>query len=147
MRPSLRNLLITLVFVVLAAGAGAWLCARYVVSHHAAGPSLHEMVHDKLDLTPDQTRRLAVIEARYAADRRRLEGNIRAANRELAVAIQKGRKDSPEVDAAIDHLHLAMGDLQKATIGHVFDMRAVLTPEQTRTFDAEILAALTEEDR
>jgi Spy/CpxP family protein refolding chaperone len=147
MKPSLRSLLVTVVLAAIAAGGGAWLCARYVVSHHAARPSLHEMVHDKLDLTAEQERRLAAIETRYAVDRRRLEGDIRAANRELALAIRKGHKDSPEVEAAIDHLHLAMGALQKATIAHVFDMRAVLTPAQTRTFDAEILAALTEEDR
>lgn len=147
MRPGLRNLLLTIVLVVIAAGAGAWVCARYVVSRHSGGPSLHEMVHKKLDLTPDQSRRLDVIEESYARDRKRLEDDVRAANRELAVAIQKGHKDSPEVEAAIDHLHIAMGALQKATIAHVFDMRAVLTPDQAKTFDAEIVAALTKEDR
>ena len=147
MKSSLRNLLITVVLVILAAGAGAAICARYVVTHHTRGPSLHEMVHEKLDLTADQKRRLDVIEARYAGDRKRLESDIRAANRELAVAIRNGHKDSPEVEAAIDHLHMAMGALQKATIAHVFDMRAVLTPAQARIFDAEILAALTEEER
>ncbi|MBX3478803.1 MAG: periplasmic heavy metal sensor [Caulobacter sp.] len=147
MKPGLRNLLLTIVLVVIAAGAGAWICARYVVSHHNQRPSLHDMVHENLDLTPDQSRRLEVIEKSYAVERKRLEGEIRSANRELAVAIQKGEKDSPELNAAIDHLHMAMGALQKATIAHVFDMRAVLTPEQAKTFDAEIVSALTDEGR
>ena len=42
---------------------------------------------------------------------------------------------------------MAMGALQKATVAHVFDMRAVLTPQQARAFDAEVIAALTQEDR
>ena len=147
MKPGLRNLLITVVLAVLAAGAGASLCAYYVISHQTAGPSLHDMVHRDLDLTPEQTRKLDAIEEDYAAQRKLLEADVRAANRELADAIREGHKDSPKVEAAIDHLHMAMGALQKATIAHVFDMRAVLTPQQARAFDAEVIAALTQEDR
>ena len=147
MKPGLRNLLITVVLAVLAAGAGASLCAYYVISHQTAGPSLHDMVHRDLDLTPEQTRKLDAIEEDYAAQRKLLEADVRAANRELADAIREGHKDSPKVEAAIDHLHMAMGALQKATIAHVFDMRAVLTPRQARAFDAEVIAALTQEDR
>lgn len=147
MKAASRNLAITVVLVVIAAAAGAALCARFVVNHHARSPSLHEVVHRKLDLTAEQRRRLDAIEARYATDRRRLEDEVRAANRELALAIRNGHRDSPEVEAAIDHLHHAMGALQKATISHVFEMRAVLTPDQVRVFDAEVVAALTEDGR
>ena len=105
------------------------------------------MVHRDLDLTPEQTRRLDAIEEKYAVERKVLEADVRAANRELAAAIRQGHKESPEVEAAIDHLHMAMGELQKATVAHVFDMRAVLSPQQARTFDAEVIAALTQDDR
>ena len=147
MKPGFRNLLITVVLAVLAAGGGASACAYYVISHQTAGPSLHDMVHRDLKLTPEQSRKLDAIEENYALERKGLEADIRAANRELAAAIREGHKDSPQVEAAIDHLHMAMGALQKATIAHVFDMRAVLTPQQAKTFDAEVIAALTEEDR
>lgn len=147
MKPGLRNLLITAGLAILAAGGGAWVCARYVIGRQAAGPSLHDMVHRDLDLTAEQSRRLDAIEERYAVERGALEADVRAANRELADAIRDGHEDSPKVEPAIDHLHMAMGALQKATIAHVFDMRAVLTPKQARTFDAEIAAALTQEDR
>jgi Spy/CpxP family protein refolding chaperone len=147
MKPGLRNLLITIGLAVLAAGGGASLCAYYVISHQTGGPSLHDMVHRDLDLTPEQTRKLDAIEEKYAAERKLLEADVRAANRELAEAIREGHKDSPKVEAAIDHLHMAMGALQKATIAHVFDMRAVLTPQQAKAFDAEVIAALTQEDR
>ncbi len=147
MKPGLRNLLITVILAALAAGGGASLCAYYVISHQTAGPSLHDMVHRDLDLTPEQTRRLDAIEEKYAVERKVLEADVRAANRELAAAIRQGHKESPEVEAAIDHLHMAMGELQKATVAHVFDMRAVLSPQQARTFDAEVIAALTQDDR
>lgn len=146
MTSGLRHILITVVLAALAAAGGAWLCAKYVV-HQATPPSLHDMVHRDLDLSADQERRLEAIEARYAVERKRLEGDVRAANRELATAIGTGDARSPELDAAVDHLHHAMGALQKATIAHVFDMRAVLTPAQAKTFDAEVVAALTEEGR
>lgn len=147
MKPGLRNLLVTVTLAILAAGGGAWLSARYVVSRSAAGPSLHDMVHRDLDLTAQQSRRLDIIEQTYAAERRALEAEVRTANRELAAAIKDGHRDSPKVEAAVDHLHHAMGALQKATIAHVFDMRAVLTPDQARAFDAEVFAALTQEGR
>ncbi len=147
MKPGLRNLLITLTLAILAAGGGAWLSARYVISRNASGPSLHDMVHRDLDLTAEQSRRLDVIEQAYAAERGALEADVRKANHELADAIRDGHRDSPRVEAAVDHLHHAMGALQKATIAHVFDMRAVLTPEQARAFDAEVFAALTQEGR
>lgn len=146
MKTGLRQILITVALAVVAAAGGAWLCARYVV-HQSAPPSLHEMVHRNLDLTDLQERRLEAIEARYSVEKRRLEADMRAANRELAVAISTGDNNSPKLNAAVDHLHLAMGALQKATITHVFEMRAVLTPEQAKTFDAEVVAALTEEGR
>lgn len=147
MKPGLRNLLVTVTLALLAAGGGAWLSARYVISRNAAGPSLHDMVHRDLDLTAEQSRRLDVIEQAYATERRALEADVRTANHELADAIRDGHRDSPKVEAAIDHLHHAMGALQKATIAHVFDMRAVLSPDQARAFDAEVIAALTQEGR
>lgn len=147
MTPALRNLVLTVVLAAFAGAAGAWICARYVISHHAAGASLHDVVHRDLGLSADQERRLEVIEKDYAGRRATLEADIRAANRELAVAIAQGRADSPAVDAAVDHVHMAMGALQKATIAHVFEMRAVLTPEQTKRFDRAVVSALTDEDR
>ncbi|MCY1561279.1 Nickel and cobalt resistance protein CnrR [compost metagenome] len=104
-------------------------------------------MHRKLNLSAEQDVRLDQIEARFAARRPALEGDVRAANRELAQAIAASKGDSPEVRAAVDHFHDAMGALQKATIAHVFEMRSVLTREQARVFDAEIAGALTQESR
>jgi hypothetical protein len=40
-----------------------------------------------------------------------------------------------------------MGDLQKATVRHVFDMREILDPDQQLQFDRKVSAALTRDPR
>jgi hypothetical protein len=45
----------------------------------------------------------------------------------------------------VDHFHAAMGDLQKATITHVFEMRSVLTPAQAEVFDAAVVDGLRDD--
>lgn len=141
-----KSILITVVLAALASVAGAWLGAGWMMKQHET-PGLHEIVHRKLDLSAGQDAQLDQIEARFAARRPALEAEVRAANRELAEAIAASKGDSAEVRAAVDHFHDAMGALQKATIAHVFEMRAVLTPDQARVFDKEIAGALTQESR
>lgn len=138
-----RVVLAALALVTAAAAAGfggAWLYNR--IAAPPAVESLHDRLHRTLELTAEQDRRLHVIEAAFAGEKQRLEAEMRAANRELAEAISAGKAYTPQVQAAVDHFHLAMGALQKATVEHVFEMRAILTPEQQIRFDAEVRAAL-----
>ena len=44
-------------------------------------------------------------------------------------------------------VHGQMGELQKATVQHVFDMREILEPEQQRLFDRKVSEALTSNSR
>ncbi|HET6969855.1 MAG TPA: heavy metal resistance protein, partial [Phenylobacterium sp.] len=68
-----RSLLLTILLSALAAGVGAFAGARYVVArmHHA--PPLHQVIHDKLDLTADQKHRIEGLEQTYAVRRKALE--------------------------------------------------------------------------
>ncbi|WP_292229676.1 periplasmic heavy metal sensor [Brevundimonas sp.] len=137
-----KSIVITALLAALASGAATWASATWMMRERQP-PSLHAVVHQKLKLDAAQEQRLAVIEARFAERRPLLEAEVRAANRELAAAIASSGGDTPEVQAAVDHFHVAMGDLQKATIAHVFEMRAVLNPEQARVFDAAVVSALS----
>ena len=139
-----RSIAITAALAAIASGAGTWASTAWLMKQHEA-PSLHSIVHDQLDLTADQETRLEVIEARFASQRVALEADVRAANRELADAIAASEGDSPQVQAAVDHFHVAMGDLQKATIAHVFEMRSVLTPQQAQVFDRQVVGALLQD--
>ncbi|WP_439478336.1 Spy/CpxP family protein refolding chaperone [Brevundimonas sp.] len=136
-----KSIVITGVLAALASGAATWASATWTMRERQP-TSLHSVVHEKLDLSAEQDRRLDAIEARFAARRPALEAEVRAGNRELAAAIAASDGDSPQVQAAVDHFHAAMGDLQKATITHVFEMRSVLTPAQAEVFDAAVVDAL-----
>jgi len=137
-----RGLILTLVLTLFAAVGGTWIGARYIYAQQHQ-PSLHEFVHEELKLNADQQTRLAALEQDFAVRRRAREAELRAANAELARAIQARHEYSPEVQAAVERFHDAMGELQKETILHVLAMRAVLTPEQALLFDQTVQRSLT----
>ncbi|WP_292050864.1 MULTISPECIES: Spy/CpxP family protein refolding chaperone [unclassified Brevundimonas] len=139
-----KSILLTVVLAAVASGGGAWLGASWMMKRDQP-LGVHDIVHQKLNLSAEQNARLDDIEARFSVRRQALEAQVRQANRELAAAISASKGDTPEVYAAVDHFHDAMGGLQKATIAHVFEMRSVLTDEQARIFDREIAGALTQE--
>ena len=139
-----KSIVITAVLAALASGAATWASATWVMRERQP-PSLHSVVHEQLNLSAEQDRRLDAIEARFAARRPALEAEVRVANRELAAAIAASDGDTPQVQAAVDHFHAAMGDLQKATITHVFEMRSVLTPAQADVFDAAVVDGLRDD--
>ncbi|MFN7619338.1 MAG: Spy/CpxP family protein refolding chaperone [bacterium] len=139
-----KSIVITAVLAALASGAATWASATWVMRERQP-PSLHSVVHEQLNLSAEQDRRLDAIEARFAARRPALEAEVRVANRELAAAIAASDGDSPQVQAAVDHFHAAMGDLQKATITHVFEMRSVLTPAQAEVFDEAVVDSLRDD--
>ena len=139
-----KSIVITAVLAALASGAATWASATWVMRERQP-PSLHSVVHEQLNLSAEQDRRLDAIEARFAARRPALEAEVRVANRELAAAIAASDGDTPQVQAAVDHFHVAMGDLQKATITHVFEMRSVLTPAQADVFDAAVVDGLRDD--
>ncbi len=107
--------------------------------------TLHDFVHEELDLDASQRERLEQLEARFTVERNELENSLRAANARLAVAMDEEHEYGPKVAAAIDDVHGRMGDLQKATVGHVFAMRALLKPEQKARFDRQVSLSLTGE--
>ncbi|MCP2678891.1 periplasmic heavy metal sensor [Maricaulaceae bacterium NA33B04] len=134
------------VVLALAAGAlGAW-CVTHYFAPAERGPSLHQMVHEELNLSPQQAAAIEDIEARYQQRRRALEGDMQAANARLAAAIDADKAYTGDVQASIDDFHGAMGDLQRETIVFVLEMRETLTPEQQARFDQTITASLTQPD-
>jgi Spy/CpxP family protein refolding chaperone len=144
---SWRGLAITAAVAFLAGVGGVWVGIIGMHALHHARPGLHEVVHERLNLTQEQTARIEVIEAEFAMRRRILELEMQAANAELATAIREERGYGPRVTAAVERFHHAMGELQSDTIQHVFAMREVLTPEQQAIFDTTVVDALTTEQQ
>jgi Spy/CpxP family protein refolding chaperone len=141
-----KSIAVTVALAAVASGVGAWAGASWVLNKQAS-PSLHEIVHKGLDLSPEQRRKIDAIEARFAERRLTLEERVQAANRELAEAITVSNGDSRAVQPAVDHFHDAMGDLQQATIAHIFEMRSVMTDAQARRFDRSMVEALSADAR
>lgn len=131
-----------LVITIVAAGFAGWAGVEYGMRQASATGDLDATLHRDLDLTPDQDRRLDTLEARFAADRARLQAEMRQANADLARSIVTTHSYGPDTQRAIERFHRAMGTLQEDTVRHILAMRAVLTPGQQQRFDQTIAKAL-----
>lgn len=143
MTPAQRAILISVVVAFLAGLGGVGL--GKLLFEQRRPPSLHEVVHHHLQLTPAQEGEIEILERDFAARRSALELEMRAANAELAAAMREEHQYGPRVTAAVERFHHAMGELQSRTLQHVFAMREVLTPEQRLRFDNIVATALTDE--
>jgi Spy/CpxP family protein refolding chaperone len=142
--PRLRGFIITAILALVAGFAGVGL-GKMVFDREERPPTLHEVIHNELHLTPTQTRQIEAMETDFRVRRQALEMEMRAANAELAAAIREEHGYGPRVTAAVERFHRAMGQLQTEMIQHVFAMRDVLTPAQKETFDNTVVSALTAE--
>lgn len=132
-----------IVCTAIAAAVGGWLGVRYGLRSVDTEQRLDQMLHKELHLSSEQERRIASLEASFAARRGVLEGQMRAANRDLAQAISVRHSYDVAARQAMDRLHAAMMELQEASIEHVLAMRAVLTPAQAEQFDRTVNQVLT----
>ena len=123
--------LVLLALVAAIAGAACWSTARYLNrTVHAERGDAHAWIHTQLGITVEQDRALGPIEQRYAEERKHYGEMLRLANAELGKAILEDRSDSERVKAAVAEIHHAQGELQNATLQHIFEMKSVLTPQQ-----------------
>jgi len=108
---------------------------------------LHALLHNGLDLDSTQHAKLEALEKQFAIRKQALELEMRADNAKLAAAIENEHGYGTEVAAAVDKSHMAMGELQKETLEHIFAMRALLRPDQVAKFDAAVVKALTADQK
>ncbi|HVU15459.1 MAG TPA: periplasmic heavy metal sensor [Candidatus Didemnitutus sp.] len=116
--------------VIAVAAVSSFCTLRWAAARPPATLDAHAWLHRELDLTEAQHAALEPVESRFAAKQLDLSAGLRAANHELAQAMGEDRAYTPRVAAAVETIHHRMGDLQKASIEHVFEMRAVLNPDQ-----------------
>jgi Spy/CpxP family protein refolding chaperone len=142
-----RRMLFVALVAFVAALAGVFAGRTLFPVQPAAGVDLHEVLHDHLNLDESQKARLGILERRFAVRRRALELELRADNARLAAAIEAEHGNGPQVAAAVDRSHQAMGELQKETLAHIFAMRQLLHPDQAAKFDSAVAQALTDDGR
>lgn len=145
MKISNFQIIAAILLAAVAGSIGAIAAGKWNQSASEGG--LHAFVHKELQLTETQETRLGAVEVKFSSEQKRLELALRTANVQLAQAMQREHEYGPEVGAAIDNIHARMGDMQKATVRHVFAMRDILNPDQQREFDRQVSAALTRDPR
>lgn len=131
----------------IAALAGTWLGQHLFIDERQSETELHAFLHDDLDLDARQSRQIEAIERRFATRRKVLELEMQAANAHLADAMKTEHGYGREVSAAVDHTHHVMGEMQKETLEHLFEMRSVLRPDQAEAFDQAVTKALAPDPR
>lgn len=145
-----RNLAITVILAGVAAYAGTRL-GEQPQKPPVEAPraklllrdSVYQMVHQDMNLTPDQKRKIDAIEARYAHRRNELRAQIGSANAELGEALANEMALGTAASRALEHLQQAMGQLQRETILYTLEIRAVLTPQQQQVLDQKVFESLT----
>lgn len=143
----LRRLLLIAAVAFAACFAGVFLGQRVSDAPNPNETELHAVLHERIEFTDAQQARIDKIEEAFAARRHVLEQEMRAANIRLAKAIEAEQGYGPRVTEAIDHTHEVMGTLQKETLEHLFEMRAVLDRQQAQEFDESVVKALTADAR
>ena len=141
-----RNLAITVVVALAAGWAGGALGVRTLGSVEEMLPlrqSVSAIVRNDLRLTDEQMRELQNIENRYYDRRIQLRSHVAEANRELADALMNDMAFGREAQQASQHVERGLGDLQRATIVYVLEVRDVLTPEQQMVYDRKVREVLT----
>ncbi|MGV2497638.1 periplasmic heavy metal sensor [Pelagerythrobacter aerophilus] len=130
-----------ILLAALAGFLGALAADRWFATSGQTG--LHDFVHEQLELTAEQDARLDQLEERYAIETAQRQLEVRRANAALAAAMDSEHQYGPKVSTAIDQVHTSMGELQKATVRHVFAMREILDEDQQREFDRQVARSLT----
>jgi len=146
MSPFWRNLLITVVVALAAGWAGGWLGVRTLVAEDEMLPlrqTVSAIVRNDLRLSDQQIRDIQNIEDRYYDRRTQLRTHVAQANRELADALMNDMAFGREAQQASLHVERGLGDLQRATIVYVLEVRDVLTPEQQAVYDRKVRQVLT----
>lgn len=103
---------------------------------------LHELLHARIPLGPEEEARLEAQENTFQQKRAAIERRITAANRKLAAAIRTDPRWSPAVEAASAEVEAAAGELQRITLEHVFEMRAGLDEQHRPAYDDVLIEAL-----
>jgi len=150
MSPFWRNLIVTVVVALAAGAAGGWMGAERaggrLLNTQPLRQSVADIVRNGLDLSEQQAAEIRQIEDRYYQRRAMLRNQIAEANIQLADALLSDMSFGREAQQATMNVQEGLGELQRATILYVLEVRDVLSEEQQMAYDRRIREALTAPD-
>jgi hypothetical protein len=147
MTPFWRNLVVTVVVAMAAGTAGGWMGAERagdrLVDTLPLRQSVQDIVRNGLNLSEQQQADIEAIENRFYQRRALLRNQIAEANIRLADALMSDMSFGREAQQAVMNVQEGLGELQRATILYVLEVRDLLTPEQQVAYDRRVREALT----
>lgn len=147
MTPFWRNIAVTFAAALLAGGVGGWIGARGALNEEPQvlplRQTVHEIVSHDLKLSPQQSQEIKTIEAKYYDRRSTLRQEVANANQELADALMADMAFGREAQQATNHVEQGLGQLQRATVLYVLEVRDTLSPEQQMIYDRKVREVLT----
>lgn len=135
-----------LYFILIAlVGFGAfYACGNFFKAPNHNQIDAHIWLHEQIGITAEQDQKLTEIERNFAEKQTVLQEKIHVGNLELAAAMFEDKTFSERVAAAVERIHHVQGELQKATIEHIFDMQTILTPQQAEKLNKLAADALVQ---
>ena len=143
MRSYQKEILYFIVIALVAFGA-FYACGNFFKTPHHNQIDAHVWLHEQVGITAEQDQKLGEIERSFAEKQKALQEKIHVGNLELAAAMLEDKTFSERVAAAVERIHHAQGELQKATIEHIFDMQTILTPQQAEKLNKLAADALVQ---
>ena len=122
-----------LIAVLLALGAASYAAARLIQGERPArgpAPPGFCMLQNYLELTPDQRKAMAEVDAKYAKTRPELRDKLWEAGDELVTVLHNPDSTLGEAEAAAKNFGAAQGEMQLNTIRYTYELRKHLTSAQ-----------------
>ncbi len=127
----MRRISILLLLVALVAALSSYLTNRMMNRECTMIPEHnYEWLNKQLELSETQKATLVRVEHSFENRENALRAELDEANRQLARTIAEENAYTPKVAAAVEHVHMCMGELQKASIAHLFELRGQLDEAQ-----------------
>jgi Spy/CpxP family protein refolding chaperone len=111
----------------------------------ADGPKCGPMLK-ALDLTAEQQKKVDVIHEKQARLMVQAQADLRIAEMDMQQLMRAETPDKAKIDAQIDKLSQLQAGIQKSRTATLFEIRALLTPEQLKKFSVGPLMGGGEED-
>jgi len=96
------------------------------------GMDMHGALMRALDLTPEQRERMAAARDRQARKAIQARADLALAQLDLHKLMRQEKPDQRAIEAQIDKMAGLHAGLQKSRVATLFEMRAMLTPEQQK---------------
>lgn len=127
----MRKIVLLLILVAVVAALSSYFTSRMMTGGCTMqSEQNYELLNEQLGLSESQKASVSRIEQTFEKLEAGLQGKLDDANRQLAKTISEENAYTPKVAAAVEHVHMCMGELQKASIAHLFELRGQLDKPQ-----------------